>query len=92
MSRDDLMQYLMLFVSQGVRVPEQAFELARTVDLKHFERTPPRTAALTILRMGLQRRFSFLAVRPSLLENALARPTAATRKRRRATGMAGQAS
>ncbi len=57
----------MLLVSQGVSVPEQAFEIARTIPLERFERTSPRTAALTVLRMGLQRRFAFLAVRPSLL-------------------------
>ncbi len=68
MSRDDLVRHLMLLVSQGVRVPEQAFEIAQSVPLERFERTHPRTAALTVLRMGLQRRFAYLAVRPSLLE------------------------
>lgn len=68
MNRDDLVQHLMLFVAQGVRVPEQAFDIARTIDLQRFERTPPRSAALTVLRMGLQRRFGFLTIRSSLLE------------------------
>ncbi len=87
MSRDDLVQHLMLFVSQGIRVPEQAFEIARTIDLERFERTPPRAAALMVLRMGLQRRFGFLTIRSSLLEQVDAgssRPRQASPLRRTA--------
>jgi len=74
MNRDDLMQHLMLFVSEGVRVPEQAFDIARTIDLNHFEHTPPRAAAVTVLRMGLQRRFGFLSIRNSLLDQLAPNP------------------
>ena len=63
MSRDDLVSQLMLLVAQGVRVPEQAFEIARTIPLERFERSGARVAALTVLRMGAQRRFGLPSVR-----------------------------
>jgi hypothetical protein len=74
MKRDDLMQHLMLFVSEGVRVPEQAFDIARTIDLNRFKHMPLRAAAVTILRMGLQRRFGFLSIRNSLLDQVALDP------------------
>lgn len=69
MTRDDMIQHLSFFVSQGISVPEQAFDMARTMDMARFERTTARQAALLVLRMALQRRFSFLTVRPSLLDD-----------------------
>ncbi len=80
MTRDDLLQQLTHFVAQGVRVPEQAFEIARSVQLERFERTSPRAAALTILRMGLQRRYDFLTVTRSMLDR-IEEPASASRPR-----------
>ncbi len=69
MTRDELTRHLSNFASHGVSVPTQAFEIAETIDLSRFERSSPRQAALLVLRMALQKRFSFLTVRPSLLES-----------------------
>lgn len=73
MQRDELIQHLSSFVSQGIRVPEQAFEIARNIDLARFERTPVREAAILLLRMALQKRFGFLTVRSSLVDRLVKR-------------------
>lgn len=82
MNRDDLLRHLMVLVTQGVRVPEHAFEIAQTIPLERFQNSSPRVAALTVLRMGLRRRFGFFSVRPSLLEKGGAEDTGATAARR----------
>lgn len=74
MSRNELIQHLVACKDQGIKVPQEAFDLANTIDLARLERLPLREAALVILRMGLQARFRFLAIHPSLLDKQAARP------------------
>jgi hypothetical protein len=51
-----------------MRVPEEAFRLAASIDLQRFKGMSVHSAALLVLRMGLQKRFRFLTVRPSTIE------------------------
>lgn len=68
MSRDDLIGQLASCVGQGMRVPDEAFRLAASIDLQRFTGMSVHSAALLVLRMGLQKRFRFLTVRPSTIE------------------------
>ncbi len=76
MSRDQLVEYLSSCAAQGIRVPQEAFDLASTIDLNRVAHLPMRDAALLVLRMGLQAHFRFLTVRPSLLDTPAARGAA----------------
>lgn len=68
MNRNDLIGQLTAFVGQGMRVPEEAFRLAHTIDLQRFRGVSVHAAATLVLRMGLQKRFRFFSVRPSVVE------------------------
>lgn len=68
MSRDDLIGQLASCVGQGMRVPDEAFRLAASIDLQRFKSMSVHSAALLVLRMGLQKRYSFFTVRPSTVE------------------------
>jgi hypothetical protein len=68
MNRDDLIGQLASCVGQGMRVPDEAFRLAASIDLERFNDMSVHSAALLVLRMGLQKRFRFFAVRPSTVE------------------------
>jgi hypothetical protein len=68
MNRDDLIGQLASCVGQGMRVPDEAFRLAASIDLERFKGMSVHSAALLVLRMGLQKRFRFLTVRPSTVE------------------------
>ncbi|MFM7226088.1 MAG: hypothetical protein ACKO10_00885 [Betaproteobacteria bacterium] len=72
MSRDDLIGQLTSCVGQGMRVPEEAFRLAASIDMQRFKGMSVNSAALLVLRMGLQKRFRFFAVRPSTIEREAA--------------------
>jgi hypothetical protein len=71
MNRDDLVGQLAAYVGQGMRVPEEAFRLADTIDLQRFKGLSVHTAATMVLRMGLQKRFRFFSVRPSVVEREI---------------------
>jgi hypothetical protein len=82
MNRDDLIGQLASCVGQGMRVPDEAFRLAASIDLERFNGMSVHSAALLVLRMGLQKRFRFLpcahprlSVRPA---NGLVRPVKQT--------------
>lgn len=68
MNRDDLIGQLASCVGQGMRVPDEAFRLAASIDLERFKGMSVHSAALLVLRMGLQKRFRFFTVRPSTVE------------------------
>jgi hypothetical protein len=68
MNRDDLIGQLASCVGQGMRVPDEAFRLAASIDLQRFKVMSVHSAALLVLRMGLQKRFRFFTVRPSTIE------------------------
>ncbi len=68
MNRGDLIGQLASCVGQGMRVPDEAFRLAASIDLERFKGMSVHSAALLVLRMGLQKRFRFFAVRPSTVE------------------------
>ncbi|CAM8649935.1 hypothetical protein MCEMAEM21_02534 [Oxalobacteraceae bacterium] len=68
MNRDELIGQLASCVGQGMRVPEEAFRLAASIDLQRFKGMSVHSAALLVLRMGLQKRFRFFTVRPSTVE------------------------
>ena len=72
MNRDDLIGQLSSCVGQGMRVPEEAFRLAATIDMQRFKGMSVNSAALLVLRMGLQKRFRFFTVRPSTVEREAA--------------------
>ena len=70
MTRDDLIGQLASCVGQGMRVPDEAFRLAASIDLERFKGLSVHSAALLVVRMGLQKRFRFFTVRPSTVERA----------------------
>jgi hypothetical protein len=70
MTRDDLIGQLASCVGQGMRVPDEAFRLATSIDLERFKGLSVHSAALLVVRMGLQKRFRFFTVRPSTVERA----------------------
>lgn len=72
MNRDDLVGQLANCVGQGMRVPEEAFRLAATIDMQRFKGLSVHAAALLVLRMGLQKRFRSFTVRPSTVEREAA--------------------
>jgi len=53
-----------------MRVPDEAFRLAASIDLERFKGLSVHSAALLVVRMGLQKRFRFFTVRPSTVERA----------------------
>jgi hypothetical protein len=80
MNRDDLIGQLASCVGQGMRVPEEAFRLAASIDLQRFKGMSVHSAALLVLRMGLQKRFRFLTVRPSTIEREASQRLGEARK------------
>jgi hypothetical protein len=63
-----------------MRVPEEAFRLAASIDLQRFKGMSVHSAALLVLRMGLQKRFRFLTVRPSTIEREASQRLGEARK------------